>query len=213
MRTDELIEQLAENAAPARRHAAAHALAQGLATGALVALAFTAIVLGFRRDLLHAVGDWQYWAKFAYPLAVAALGFVTLERLSRPGMRAGRQAALEALPFAVLALVATAQWLAAPVADHGAMLLGHSWLVCPWLIVIVSLPVFAGVLWSMRALAPTRPALAGAAAGLFSGAAGAWIYALHCDETSLVFVAVWYTTGIVLMGAVGALAGRYVLRW
>jgi hypothetical protein len=213
MRTDELIERLSEHTTPIPRHAAARALVQGLATGALVALAFTAIVLGFRHDLAQAVTNWQYWAKFAYPLTFAALGFITLERLSRPGVRAGAQAMLEALPFAAMALCGIGQWLTTPPAQHSTLLFGHSWLVCPWLIVIVSLPIFAGVLWSMRALAPTRPMLAGAAAGLFSGAAGAWVYALHCDESSLVFVAVWYTIGIVLVGALGALAGRFALRW
>lgn len=213
MRTDELIEHLSREATPVRRHAAAHALAQGLASGALVALAFTAIVLGFRHDLARAVHDWHYWAKFAYPLAFAVLGFITLERLSRPGMRAGRQAVLEALPFAVMAFAGFAQWLTSPPALHATLMFGHSWLVCPWLIVIVSLPVFAGVIWSMRALAPTRPMLAGAAAGLCSGAAGAWVYALACNEYSLVFVAIWYTLGIALMGLIGALTGRVALRW
>ncbi len=213
MRTDDLIQRLSQQAAPVGRHTAARRLVQGSAVGALVALAFTGIALGFRPDFAQAIFEWQYWAKFFYPLLFAVLGFITLERMSRPGMPAGRQAVFEAVPFALLAFIAVAQWLGAPASAHPAMFFGSSWQVCPWLIAIVSAPVFAGVMWAMRALAPTRPMLAGAAAGLFAGAAGAWIYALHCPESSLVFVAVWYTAGIVLMGAIGAVIGRWALRW
>lgn len=213
MRTDELIARLAEAPEPVRPHATVRTLARGLFAGAFVALTLTAMVLGLRRDLHTAVFDWQYWAKFAYPLAFAVLGFFTVERLSRPGKRATSQAVLETVPFVLAAVVAQAQWWTAPVEQHRHMLLGHSYLLCPWLIVIVSLPVLIGVLWSMRQLAPTRPALAGMAAGLFAGATGAWIYAFSCNETSLVFVAIWYTLGIILTGLLGALIGRWVLRW
>lgn len=213
MRTDDLIARLAENTAPVPRHATASTLARGLFIGASVAMAIMAIALGLRRDLHTAVLDWQYWAKFAYPLAFAVLGFFTVERLSRPGIRATSQAVMETAPFALAGLVALAQWWAAPIEQHRHMLLGHSYLLCPWLIVIVSLPVLAGVLWSMRQLAPTRPAVAGMAAGLFAGAAGAWIYSFSCNESSLVFVAIWYTLGIILTGLLGALIGRWVLRW
>jgi hypothetical protein len=51
------------------------------------------------------------------------------------------------------------------------------------------------------------------AAGLFAGATGAWIYSFSCNERSLVFVAIWYTLGIMLSGLLGALAGPRVLRW
>ncbi len=213
MRTDELIARLAEDPTPVSRHATASTLARGLFAGAFVATAMTMIALGLRRDMPAAVVDWQYWAKFAYPLAFAVLGFFTVERLSRPGTRATSQAVMEAVPFALAVVVALAQWWTAPVEQHHHMLFGHSYLICPWIILVVSLPVLVGMLWSMRQLAPTRPALAGLAAGLFAGATGAWIYSFSCNETSLVFVAIWYTLGIVLSGLLGALIGPRVLRW
>ena len=46
----------------------------------------------------------------------------------------------------------------------------------------VRLPVFVATLWAMKGLAPTRLALAGAAAGLLAGAVGAVVYTLHCPE-------------------------------
>jgi hypothetical protein len=59
-------------------------------------------------------------------------------------------------------------------------------------------PTLAALLWALRGLAPTRPALAGAAAGLAAGAVGALAYALHCPELSPTFVAVWYSAGIAM---------------
>jgi hypothetical protein len=65
----------------------------------------------------------------------------------------------------------------------------------------------------MRRFAPTRPTLAGAAAGLLSGGLAATVYGLHCQETAIPFVAIFYTLGIVLSTAAGAIIGSRVLRW
>ena len=67
----------------------------------------------------------------------------------------------------------------------------------------LSLPICAGTLWSLRALAPTHLIVAGAVAGFASGALGAWIYAFHCDESAMPFVLIFYTLGIALVGATG----------
>jgi hypothetical protein len=78
---------------------------------------------------------------------------------------------------------------------------------------LLSLPALAGALWVLRSLAPTRPRAAGFAAGLFAGAAGAFGYAFACVEESAAFIALWYSLGIALAGALGALLGPRVLRW
>ena len=62
-------------------------------------------------------------------------------------------------------------------------------------------------------LAPTRLTLAGALAGLFAGGMGAFVYAFHCPETAAPFVALWYSAGILLTTALGALLGPRLLRW
>ncbi|MDG2520936.1 NrsF family protein [Caulobacter segnis] len=69
------------------------------------------------------------------------------------------------------------------------------------------------MLLAMRAFAPSRPAVAGLAAGVFSGALAATVYGLSCAESTATFVATWYTLGMAMSGALGALAGRWVLRW
>lgn len=212
MKTDELIAQLSLAARPVPQHAALRALLRGLIPGALVAFVLVWAVLGLRRDFALAVTDWLYWAKFAYSFAIAVAGFFIVKRLSHPGLSAGRRLLLLAAPFPVLVVGAAWEWSNAPAAAHHALMFGHTALVCPWLIVATSLPLLAGTFWAMRKLAPTDPA-AGAVAGLFAGAAGAWIYGLHCDEFSLVFVALWYTAGILLTGVIGFFSGRVLLRW
>lgn len=38
-------------------------------------------------------------------------------------------------------------------------------------------------------------------------------HGLHCPEWSAAFVATWYALGIFISGALGAIAGRFVLKW
>ena len=55
--------------------------------------------------------------------------------------------------------------------------------------------------------------LAGAGAGLFAGALGAFVYAFYCTEVAAPFIAVWYTLGIALTSLLGGILGRWALRW
>jgi hypothetical protein len=86
----------------------------------------------------------------------------------------------------------------------------------PWCLVLVPVlaaPTAAGLLWLMRAFAPTRLALAGAAIGAFSGGVGAMAYSMYCPVDSVAFVTTWYVVAIALCAALGAVAGSRLLRW
>jgi len=61
--------------------------------------------------------------------------------------------------------------------------------------------------------APTRPPLAGATAGLLAGALGAAAYVLTCKNDAGWFVAIWYTSAVLLVTVVGASLGRRALAW
>lgn len=213
MKTDALIESLSERAVPVSGGVMTRALLVGVCGGVIVSFALMQFWLGIRADLMLAMHTGMYWMKFFYTLLFAAAGFWTLERLSRPGASSRTQIVLEALPFALLASWASMKLMMAPMEARIPMLMGSSHQVCPWRIVVLSLPIFVGVFWSLRNAAPTRPVLTGAMAGLLAGAAGAFIYALHCDESAAAFVALWYTLGIAAMGVLGALLGRVLLRW
>lgn len=213
MKTDALIENLSERASPARPGLAPRVVAACLAAGAAVSFALMLVWLGLRPDLSQASATGAYWMKFFYTLLFAASAGWTLARLAQPGARALRQGLLEVAPFAALAAWSAMRLASAPAQARMPLLMGASHQVCPWRIAALSLPILAALLFGLRRLAPTRPALAGLAAGLAAGAAGAFVYAFHCDESSAPFVALWYTSGIAAVGALGALLGRYLLRW
>jgi hypothetical protein len=213
MKTDALIDRLSDAAPQPRSGAVVRTLVIGLGAGTLVSTLAMLFWLGVRPDIADAMRTGAYWMKFFYTLLFALAGFWTVERLSRPGAASRRQMVLESLPFALLASWAAMRLTMAPAPMRMPMMMGHSAHVCPWRIVVLALPIFAGAFWSLRRLAPTRPVIAGLAAGLAAGALGAFVYAFHCDESAAPFVALWYTFGIGLVGLAGAVLGRFLLRW
>jgi hypothetical protein len=83
---------------------------------------------------------------------------------------------------------------------------------------MMSIPLLAfaplsALLASMRYGAPSHPALAGAASGLFAGAIGAALYATHCPDDSPLFVATWYVLGMAIVTVAGSVIGARLLRW
>jgi hypothetical protein len=78
---------------------------------------------------------------------------------------------------------------------------------------LLSLPLLAAALIGLRHGAPTRPAIAGAIAGLLSAGLAATLYASHCTDDSPLFVAFWYTLATALVAAVGALIGSRMLKY
>jgi hypothetical protein len=155
----------------------------------------------------------MFWWKLAVPLVLVALSFAAARRLARPGQRAGAAAALGAALLAVLWVVAAAEIASAPAASRRGLVLGHSALPCVALIAGLALPVLAALFVALRHLAPTRLPAAGAAAGAVAGGIAAAAYALHCDEMTLPFVAVWYVLGMAVPAALGALLAPRWLRW
>jgi hypothetical protein len=93
------------------------------------------------------------------------------------------------------------------------MVFAPNWQSCPLMIAALSMPALIAALLALSGTAPTRLALAGGAAGLLAGALGALAYALHCTESALPFVALWYSLGMVIPAAAGALLAAALLRW
>jgi hypothetical protein len=65
----------------------------------------------------------------------------------------------------------------------------------------------------LRQGATTRPALAGAVAGLVAAGIAATFYATHCQNDSPLFLAAWYVLATLFVAAVGAVLGTRLLRW
>jgi hypothetical protein len=213
MPTDRLIDRLCGELRPVPRNYAARRLGMGLGLGLIVSSAVMLVWLGVRPDFADAMETGPFWIKFAYTLGTAAAMLWLLERLARPGARTALQTVVSAVPLTVIVLLGLIQWAVAAPGQRPHLTLGGSYDICPWRIAALSIPLLIGGLWAMRGLAPTRPALAGAVAGVCAGGAGAFVYAFHCDESAMTFVAIWYTLGIAASGLAGALIGRRLLRW
>jgi hypothetical protein len=213
MNTDQLIDSLATDVKPVPRHAVGKRLAIGVVIGALVSAALVLASIGMRPDIGIAMHGFAFWMKWSYTLSLSAIAIYATARLARPDPERLRALWLIAIPVSLLAGVGVMEMMHTPSSEWLAMWLGRSWSKCPWLVVGLAMPIFIGLLWSFRRLAPTRLRAAGAAAGLAAGAFAATVYCLHCPEVSAIFVLTWYTLGILLAASFGALVGPRLLRW
>jgi hypothetical protein len=151
--------------------------------------------------------------KWAYTGSLGIGAVYAVTRLARPTPTSLRSLWLLLVPVLLLAGIGIGELASTPSREWLAMWLGGSWKVCPWLVLMLATPIFVGLLWSFRKLAPTRLRAAGAVAGLAAGAWAAMIYCVHCPEVSALFVLTWYSLGIVLAAGVGALVGPRLMRW
>jgi hypothetical protein len=213
VRTDELIENLSATAEPVPRHWVLWRLVGGAGAGAIVSFFILWASMGFRPDLASAIDTSAYWMKFFYTLSLAFFAFWATERLARPSSKAGWAFLGIALVVFALTVASGMQLMHAPADQRMHLIMGHSARVCPWLIVALSVPIFAGTFWSLGAFAPTQTILAGTVAGFASGALGAWIYAFSCNETTAPFLLIFFTLGMATVGLAGSLIARRVLRW
>jgi hypothetical protein len=213
MNTEDLIRSLSADVPPVHRHALGGRIAAGMIGGGVVSLLVVAATLGVRPDLSHAIHGFAFWMKWTYTVTLGILAVVATMRLARPDARPLRWLWLLAVPVLLLAGIGMGELADTPSREWLSMWLGKSWMVCPWVVLSLSMPIFIGLLWSFRRLAPTRLRAAGAAAGLAAGAFAASVYCLHCPEVSAIFVLTWYTLGIGLAAAFGAIVGPRFLRW
>lgn len=211
MKTDDLIQALARGAGPAPRGVVGRRIGPMMLLGLLASVVLAFVLLGFVPA--HTFAFAAPWFKLAYAGAMVAAAAWLTSRLARPAAQLSAPSTAVAAVALAAALVGALSWWLTPGDARMRGLLGHSWALCPWFVLAVSTPALAGLLWAMRGLAPTRPRAAGFAAGLLAGALGAAGYALACTELAMSFVAAWYTLGILLAGALGALLGPRVLRW
>ena len=211
MKTNDLITMIANQAGPAPKVSVTNRLVPAGIGGGLIAAAIVLGVLGLiPGDMFSEPGP---WIKIGYASTLAIAAGWLFARLGKPGA-SGKQATSAVVGVVMIMLIAgVLSYLGTPASERAAALLGHSWLVCPWAILALSLPVMAGAFWAMRGFAPTDLTAAGAACGLFSGSVAALAYALACTEPAAPFIAVWYTLGIALCGVLGAVLGPKLLRW
>jgi len=212
VKTEALIEMLARGAGPAPRTIVARRLAPACVAGLGVSTLLALALIGTLPAPTFAT--MAPWMKLVYTGALVLGAALFAARASRPAASVAGPCTMILAVVGVMAVAASVgtTLFRAP-GERWAALLGETWKVCPWNVLALSLPALALSFWAMRGLAPTRPRVAGLAAGLLAGALGAFGYSLACPESTMAFVVVWYTLGIVLTGLLGAALGPRLLRW
>ncbi|MDP3745466.1 MAG: DUF1109 domain-containing protein [Phenylobacterium sp.] len=213
MHTDDLAEMLGRNAEAETVGRPARWWALAVAGGVAATAGLMLITLGLQPRLATMIETPAWLGKAGFGLAMALAGLAAATRLARPGAARPWLIALALAPLALLWLAAAIQLLGAPAELRAELVMGRTWRECPWRVASLSVPALVGALLVLRRMAPTRPRLAGAAAGLFAGGVGAAVYAFHCPELAPAFVAVWYVAGVLTPTTFGALIGPRVLRW
>lgn len=211
MKTDDLIDALAaglQPAPPARLNALL------LACAAAASVAAVAILLGVRPALAEVLSSPTTWMKGLYTAGLAGAALWLSARAGRPGADTRAPLASLAAIAGLAILWGAVELLAAPGDERLADWLGRTWTICGRNILLVSAAAAVPTFLSARRLAPTRPAFSGFALGVATGGIAATAYGmLHCPESTAAFVATWYTIGVAGAGLIGALAGRFALRW
>ena len=212
METDQLIRTLtADNAHRARP--VGFVLALALLSAAPVSMTIFFAGLGVRPDVMTAMHNPFFDLKFAVTLALAISAIAVGLHMSRPEASLRGWAWLLLIPAGLLAVGIGGEMMMPQRLPMMMRLVGSNSKVCMTAIPLMSLPLLAAALIGLRHGAPTRPAIAGAIAGLLSAGLAATLYASHCTDDLPLFVATWYTIATALVTAVGALAGSRVLRF
>ena len=211
MKTEQLLEALVADQA-SRRQPIARSLFRAMALGAGLSLLFFAVELGVRVDIGPALETWRFDLKIVTVLLALVLATGLCLDCLRPD--ASPHPLRRLLPLLAVVLTAIAvELLAVPLSGWRARLIGSNSLICLSMVPILSLAPLAAILAVLRRGAPASPTLAGAAAGFLAAACGATLYAFHCFDDSPLFVATWYSLAALPVVALGAVAGRRLLRW
>ena len=185
--------------------------AAGFATTLAAAVFF--VTLGPRPDIAAAAETPRFLFKFVVTITLTITAFGLARALSRPG-GAWREAApyLAAAPALIVMAVVVELFLLPPDA-WVARLVGTKSMACLTFIPLIGIGPLVVFLSALRHGAPTRPALAGAIAGLLAGGIAATFYAAQCTDDSPLFVGTWYTIAIAGLALVGAVGGDRFARW
>jgi hypothetical protein len=212
MDTERLIQTLAADNAH-RERPVALVLALALLIAAPFSLVMFLMELGVRPDVMTAMRNPFFDLKFLVTLALAVPAIAIALHLSRPEASARGFAWLLLIPLGLLGIGIASEMMLPQRLPMMTRLVGANSRVCLTAIPLLSLPLLAAALIALRHGAPSRPALAGAVAGLLSAGLAATLYAAHCTDDSPLFVATWYTLATMLVTAIGALAGSRLLRF
>ena len=137
-----------------------------------------------------------------------------VKRVAHPGANAVGSVKLIVVAVVTFWTVALAPTLGSvPAIPFQTEFWGRTWRECPLYIGVISLPMLAVALRLLRYWGPVSVRLAGGLVGFVCGTLAAAIYALHCQESGLLFLGTWYLIGALIPTAIGTALGPTVLKW
>jgi hypothetical protein len=213
MKTEDLIDILSANVEPVDHRQIVRNFGMAVAAGAAVVVGIVFFLLGPRAGLTSVATIIPALLKVAVMVIVLVPASIYLVRLSRPGGERRSSAALVALPFIAVMLLAVLSLTFAPSYHWNGAVLSDEWLECVISIPLIAIVPFSVIVWAVRQMAPTALARTGAFVGLIAGCVSAMGYAFHCADDSVQFFALWYVGTIALCTLAGWKLGPKLLRW
>ena len=213
MKTEDLIDILSRNVEPVDHRQTVRNMGMAVIGGAAVAVAIVVFVLGPRAGLTTAATFIPALLKVAVTAIILIPASIYLIKLTRPGGEQQSSAALVALPFIAVMLLAALSLAFTPSYHWNGKLFGDEWLECLISIPLIAIVPFAVIVWAVRQMAPTDLARTGAFVGLVAGCVSAIGYAVHCADDSVPFFVLWYGGTIALCTFAGWKLGPRLLRW
>jgi hypothetical protein len=184
-----------------------------LGFGAVVSAMLFAIGVGPRADFVAAAHTLRFDLKFVETLALACPTALLCSRLMRPDADARTLGLFLLVPFLLLGLAGVSELLLVSPSLWEEKMIGVNSLKCLTLIPLFSIGPLAAMICALRGGASRCPALSGAFAGAAAAGLAAALYASNCTDDSPLFVATWYPPATLIVVSVGAVAGRWLLRW
>lgn len=213
MKTEDLISLLSTNVEPVDHRQTVRNIGIAVVAGAVATVATVYFVLGPRADLTTVATFIPALLKVVFTVIILIPAAIYLTRLTRPGGERRSSAALVALPFIAVMVLAVLSLAFAPNYHWNGTILSDEWLECLISIPLIAIVPFAVIVWAVRQMAPTNLARTGAFVGLVAGCLSATGYALHCADDSVPFFALWYGGTIALCTLAGWKLGPKLLRW
>ena len=212
MKTDDLLVLLSMDTETLEKPLALGQVITHLVIGLAVSLSIV-FAYGIRDDLNLTIFETIFKVKESFALSTAIFSIYCFYKILRPGVPLGRESLAIVLIFAILWIAGIKEYTQAVDTDKLTMVLGVSWKSCPWNILLISFPLMASLVALSKKFAPVNLRATGGYIGLASGALATSVYALHCPESSLVFVAIWYAMGVLLAALLGYLLAPRFLKW
>src|ERR687891_2801859 len=212
MDTTELIKALAaDTRPPAPSLSSVWWGAVGLGIGLAAAVFFA--LLGPRPDIAAAAETPRFLFKFVVTTTLAVSAFGLARALSRPGETWRKAMPYLAAAPSLIAMAIIAEIVALPPGTWWGKLVGTNSIACLTYIPLIGIGPLAIFVLALRHGAPTRPAFAGAVAGLAAGGAAGPLFSPPASHGCPPFVATWYPIAIAGLALIGAATADRFAHW